>query len=482
MTQEKAQHTALSQPAAGDGRLMVRGKLLGRHTHERNGVRVHISVRGGTYLARGSYKGRRFGVKLGQGEDEAERALMALLVELDQGSFVPPSQAAKRTIKRGNAPKLDGRELVARFLSHQRQSRGSSTAQDYQGRLDHFIRFAERRHVRKRWPLAQDINHDFALEFRAFLQQLQLARNGHDNGRLQPVSPRQVQNILEAVRTMLNWARKTHVNELPSWFVNPIDHEIIGEHQARDPLKPAQVPVPLRQEMLTAMDPWELGILALPFVLPLRPEDFTGLLIRDIDLESRQVVFGPRFDGNDFNKGRQAFRVVLPEQLQPLVERLMEGRADGPLLRRRAVLEGKRRPELQVTTEQQMDAGVKAGLRSAGGALQAEQDRKDVVRKVIRQAGGLSEADLSKTFKTVLARVRPGLKIRFYETRGSVSTDMSQAGVDFLFREYVTGHKTSSQIMAHYEAQDLYGQFDKYYQHIEPLLEDIRERAARLLT
>ncbi|PHS04711.1 MAG: hypothetical protein COA78_16170 [Blastopirellula sp.] len=45
-----------------NSRKMERAQLLGQHTHETlNGTKVHIWIRDGKYLARGSYQKQRFG-------------------------------------------------------------------------------------------------------------------------------------------------------------------------------------------------------------------------------------------------------------------------------------------------------------------------------------------------------------------------------------------------------------------------------------
>ena len=86
--------------------------------------------------------------------------------------------------------------------------------------------------------------------------------------------------------------------------------------------------------MVRRMDSWQLCQLAIALVLPLRPEDYTGLLISEVDFNERVLNFGTRLGGWDFNKGQQSFRTSFPPEMEPLLRRCVDGRSDGPLLRR----------------------------------------------------------------------------------------------------------------------------------------------------
>jgi hypothetical protein len=80
---------------------MVRSELLGSHTHETtNHVEVHVWQRGGKYLARGRLDGRPFGETLGGDPAQAAARLRQLLVEVENGGFVRPSDRHRRQISR----------------------------------------------------------------------------------------------------------------------------------------------------------------------------------------------------------------------------------------------------------------------------------------------------------------------------------------------------------------------------------------------
>src|SRR5207253_8493042 len=97
---------------------MVRAVLMGSHSHETaSGVRVHVWQRGGNFLARGSYLGQRFGETLGRDITEATARLRRLLNEIEDGSYVRPSDARQRPLSKGCVPRLTLRQLGNEYLS-----------------------------------------------------------------------------------------------------------------------------------------------------------------------------------------------------------------------------------------------------------------------------------------------------------------------------------------------------------------------------
>ena len=229
------------------------------------------------------------------------------------------------------------------------------------------------------------------------------------------------------------------------------------------------------------MDRWQLCTLAWPFVLPLRPEDFAGLLISDISLDDRLLTFKTRFRGDDFNKGRMSFSVPWPEQFSPIVHACIKGREDGPLLLRRTVAEGRRKPAKTASDSDAIMGRYRAVLAKANpDEVQNEQDRKALFRKLVRQLGGLNDDHMRNEFGRILAEVEPNRRIRFYDTRGCVTTDMKNAGMDVIIRRYLTGHSLTGEILASYEHQDVHRHMAKYFQYIQPLLRVIEDQAGAL--
>jgi hypothetical protein len=139
-------------------------------------------------------------------------------------------------------------------------------------------------------------------------------------------------------------------------------------------------------------------------VLPLRPEDFTGLLISEVDLEKGMLCFGTRLQGRDFTKGRQSFVTPFPREIMPLILVCIGGRKDGPLLRKRTVFEHLRRAELQVESSSDVVSHFDQALAVAPAEkTQTEQDQKALVRRILRQMGGVNSGSLAKEFKSLVA-------------------------------------------------------------------------------
>ena len=171
-----------------------------------------------------------------------------------------------------------------------------------------------------------------------------VTRNGRSASTEKLISPRQIYNVLNCARTAFAWAKDVQVAKLPASFVNPFTVEIVGERPRKDPLRRQLFPCEQRTRLVANMDEWQLSHLALSLVLPLRPEDFAGLLVGDVDFETQRLAFGSRFAGRDFNKGHVNFVSPFPAALIPFLRFVIGGRTDGPLLRARTIFEGRRQP------------------------------------------------------------------------------------------------------------------------------------------
>jgi hypothetical protein len=72
------------------------------------------------------------------------------------------------------------------------------------------------------------------------------------------------------------------------------------------------------------------------------------------------------------------------------------------------------------------------------------------------------------------------IRIRFYDLRGSITTELKAAKIDEIVRLYITGHSLERKILSHYEHQDLQLAMADYFQNIRPLLDTIVRRAGEL--
>jgi hypothetical protein len=236
--------------------------------------------------------------------------------------------------------------------------------------------------------LAQDLNREFALQFRSELYDRSVTRNGHIAATDKRMSPRQTHNVLDCARSLFHWARQPQVNQLPSTFINPFTKEIVGEKPKKDPLRPIPLPWTRRAELVGLMDLWQLCQFAIPLVLPLRPEDYTGLLVSEVDFDQQVLHFGTRLAGRDFNKGRQSFQAPFPPELARLLRRCAAGRVAGPLLLRRAVWDGSGPSRLVASSPTEVEAHFEQALgTSPPDEIQADQDQKRLFRRLLRGLG-----------------------------------------------------------------------------------------------
>ncbi len=462
-------------------RRMVPAELLGRHTHVAgNKAAIHVWGRGSSFLARGRLAGQQFGEKLGDTEREAEVRLHEILCEISQGTYIVPSKRHKRQLAQPTSVRLTLRQLIDQFLVEKRQTTGEKTTSDYRARLTPLLEFAENETSRRRWPMAVDLNREFALEFRAALAQRIVHRNGRGASESKLISPGQTYNVLDACRTMLNWARSVQVGKLPSWFANPFSKDIVGQRPQKDPLRKQVYPIDVRIQLVEQMDEWQLTHLAIPLLLPLRPEDYTGLLISDIDYANGWFLFGRRFEGRDFTKGHTSFVCPFPARMEPILRFLTAGRNDGPLLRARSVFEGHRNARRLVDSAHDSAWHIAESLRQADPRhIATPQDQKKLIRSTIREMGGASGDKLSQEFSNIVTKVAQKKLGRFYDLRESVSTDLERAGISLLVKRYVTGH-TTNDIMNTYVALEPAVEMKKYFVLAEPLLEALLSRAGQL--
>ena len=463
-----------------NARVMARAELCGSHTHDAaDGSEIHIWERDGRYLARGSYHGKPFGQTLGGNVHVAQIQLRTLLGEIDRGAFERASERSRQAVRTGVVPKFTPSELVNAFLTDVRRRKGKNTTDNYSGRLAPGIEFWEQ--SRKRWALASDLDRTFATELKASLYQRCVTPNGHPLAVPHRMSPGHIINVMTCWGTMMHWATRNDVRLLPAGFANPFSRDLIGERAQRDPLAPPVLPLELRVQLVGAMDIWQLATLALSLILPERPEDFAGLLISEVDRRRHELIFGTRCSGDDTTKAGVAFHAPYPAELDPIIDWLTAGRVDGPLLRARRIVVYGKSPRLVAATTADIQRHFEQYLaRLAPGEVTCPQDRKRAFRRVLVKLGGVSPNAMGDEFHQILAQVRPDLRARFYDLKGSVTTSMKDAGVDHITRMYLTGHALSKEILASYESQRLQEHTAAYFRLIAPLLVAIRQRAAQM--
>ena len=455
--------------------------MLGRHTHlAGNGTKVNVWQRGTAYLARGYCDGARFGETLGHDEASAALRLHEIICAIGDGTYVRASQRHDRPLGHSTSQRLTIRQLVDEFLLAKRKLVGHQTAADYRTRLAPLIEFAELPSSKKKWPTASAVDHDCATQYRERLMNREVARNGRAASVLKLISPHQIYNCLDCARTVLNWGKDVRVAKLAPWFVNPFTSDVVGQRPQKDPLRPPSFPLARRVQLVSYMDVWQLSHLALPLVLPMRPEDSAGLLVDEIDYARQLLRFGTRFEGRDFNKGRQSLACPYPQQLTPFLRFSQAGRQAGPLLRARSIFEGQRQAPVEVHTTADIAVHINNAISLAPHERRKTlQDQKVIVRRALREFGGVTTDELAKEFKQVMGNAGQEQVDRFYDLRGSINTELDRAGVSTLVQKYVTGHALTD-ILNEYVSLDPATEMQKYFDRLGPLFYAMHERAQQL--
>lgn len=452
--------------AASNRPKMVRGELMGGHTHTAlGGVRVHVWRRGDKYLARGRLDGRPFGETIGGDPADATARLRQFLTEIDNGTYVRRSEARQPPLARGTVPRLTLRHLLDLYLSEKRRTRGKQTTGDYQARLMPVLDFAEQTANLRPWRLASDIDREFVVGLRTYLPQTTTTRNGRCGGRPKPRSGRKVVNVLQTLKMALGGAHHLAVRRLSADWIDPLSREFVGTPAEKDSLREDLLPLDTRVRLGGVMDRGQLCQLALSLVLPLRPGEAAGLLVSDVDLAGGWLEFGHRF------------RLPFPPELVPVLQTCIGGRAEGPLLRSRKAFA---QPPAAVSSAAELrQLSERELLRERGAPVGTEHDRKLRLRRLLRDLGGVSEDDLAREFKDVLVTAGATNGAILYTLRGSVTTAMNDAHVPHLEMRYLTSHSTSD-ILNEYATLSPAAAMARYFESLRPLLDALLERAEAL--
>jgi integrase len=279
---------------------------------------------------------------------------------------------------------------------------------------------------------------------------------------------------METMRAMLAWASDPRNNRLPPGWVNPVTRGLVGTPPAKDPFRRDPLPLDIRVRLVGLMDAWQLCMLLPSMILPMRPDEATGLLVYDLDLDNSELLFGITLPDVNFTKKKVAFRLPFPAELRPVLRAAVGGRTGGPLLRSRRAFADVTPPgnaslaDLKARFDQRV-------LAAKPGTVQTDHDRKRLFRSLLRELGRVSEDAMNREVKSLLtaAGVKNGATL--YTLRSSVTTTMSTgAKLAHLELTYLTSHSTRD-ILTRYTSLDVDGEMRKYFDHIRPLLDAVTQ-------
>jgi len=214
-------------------------------------------------------------------------------------------------------------------------------------------------------------------------------------------------------------------------------------------------------------------------IWPYRPDEAAGRLVSEVNFEKSWLEVGSRLHGDDRTKEGTAFKLPFPEELRPILHACIGGRPEGPLFRSRKVYEGQTNIR-SIASIQELERLYQEKLAKApSGTVVTEQDRKHLVRRLLRELGGVSEDALAKEFKKLLPRAGITDGATLYTLRTSVSNSMKRAKVEYLELTYLTSHSTDD-ILNDYVSLDPVGAMKLYFDSIRPFLDAV-DRQARVL-
>ena len=431
-----------------------------------DGTAVSIYRRGEQYMARGRYAGRQFGARLGATESEAAVNLRGLLHDLDCGVFVPPSQKRFQLVRKRQVNlNIDFRSLVDQFLTHVGRKNGQKTKTAYLDRLRTVLEFEDKPENRRRWPKASSIDGDFVTELQNWLR---ITPFQDKSGQPRFRKEKTVRNILEALRTCLNWARRPENRLLPVDYLMPVTQDILGKEAAKDVFRPNPLSEADKIKIIQRATNNELTVIALFILLADRADELAGLCIEDVDLNRRHLLFGINNSDMNFTKGRTAFRIPYTPKLDGLINHLIAGRTEGPLIRQVSYQnkEDNQSPDLV--------AAWQAEAAKNPTKARTVNDKKALFREIMRRSGGASSDYIGKLFAKVAKRagfvnIQPGF------CRDSATHLMERSGMSFLSARYLTSH-TTNDIMNNYTGLDIEGDMAKYFATIPNLVQAIADR------
>jgi integrase len=456
-----------SRKKESQNRVMTKSSLNGQSSFKASdGTVVSIYRRNNWYLARGRFNGSHFGQQLGKTDQDAQVALRTILYELDTGVFVPPKLKRCQIVRRRRAlVALDLRDIANQFLQHVVRSRGEKTKDAYLERLRPILEFDDLPDHRRQWPKALNLDGKYGSQLKIWLRSTPFKDK---SGKSKFRKEKTIRNILETLRTCLNWAKRPENRLLPLDFQNPVTQELLGKEPTKDIFRPNPLTEADKIKVVDEASDKELAAIALSILLADRADELAGLLIEDVDLNRRHLLFGINNSDVNFTKGHTTFRIPYPAELDGLITTLIAGRVQGPLIRQ---VSSQGNPENQSVDLLAIWRIEAAKNPSRVGTM---NDKKALFREVVRKAGGASADYIGKLFAKVAKRaglvgVQPGF------CRDSATHLMERSGMGILALRYLTSH-TTRDILTTYTGVDIDGAMSSYYSMVPKLVEAIASR------
>jgi len=333
------------------------------------------------------------------------------------------------------------RELVESFVNDldRRADAGEidpKTTTRYRSSLNHYLQFSHQPGVEAKYPSASNVDREFALQFAAYLVDLQISPNGHPHTpKRRMASTRYVQDV---VRSLFHWAADSERgNLLPDGFRNPF----VGKNRkstdvAIDPFGEPDVTLDMAIEFISVCDRFQLQIFALIVLYGLRPSELCFLFHESVVDGWLHVVCDPAL--NYVSKGRRDKRLPLIGELSALWMSATAGDRQGLLFERRRVVEQGESPPLLGASRDVLrcEFAERCGRRRNLTAT----ERIGVRDEIMKEAGGINYDHVEAEFRGIARRLNWPSPATMKDFRHLFATSLMNAGMPEIYRRYLMGH------------------------------------------
>jgi hypothetical protein len=367
-----------------------------------------------------------------------------LLAALSRARQVDERICHFKTAGGGSAARVGHADLVARFLADlgRRADAGEvapNTVGRYRSALDHYLAYAARPDVARRYPVAARADREFRLGLAAYLA-ARPARGRRSGGH---------GFVLDAVRAAYVWAADPDRGALlPEAFRTPFRQAGGGRRVFKgDPLAGPAVTLAMAVDLALAADAFQLRLFAPMILFGLRAAEPCLLFVEHLRDGWLRVPCVPELDL--WTKGRIDKSLPLVDELAPFWDLLAGGRTGGLLLERRAVAEGGEPAPLRGLPLPDLVTEYRRRCATAGNSPGAS-GRRRVRGRLLRDAGGLNYDDVEGEFRRLAGRLGWPRAATLKDFRHLFATAMNDAGMPDAHRRYLLGHSPGRAAVAAY--------------------------------
>lgn len=371
-------------------------------------------------------------------------------------------------------------ELIDQFCTDLRRRADSgeikpATSKRYASALTHYANFCVQSQINSRYPSATQVDREFALEFQAWLQNLEISSNGHENTPKRPLSG--IDYVLDVVRALFEWAADPdRGNLMPVGFRNPFKGRRVNTREsAPDLFGEPDITIAMAAEFLESCDEFLFPLFSLYILCGLRASEPCYLMWENITNDGWfKVISLPNLGYT--TKGRRDKRFPLLACLRSLLDGWSGQRHRGLLFRHRNLETVNATAPLLSASLSELETAYEQRCRQL--KTPSAEQRESVRDQIIKDAGGLSYDTIEHEFRRIARRLNWDSSATLKDFRHLFSTELMNAGVPDYYRKYLMGQAVSKSALTNYthlnELREWYQ--NAVNQRFAPILDLIRQR------